>query len=572
MSKPLDATYTLNNINGYANGTVTVTMGDSELSNRAIVMYWADANGKLNGYTSLARFKVTGKETTFTFTSSMVIPNGATRLLLHAQNTQTGVISEEYISIDLPESSAMGELGNKTNSIWIISDIHIGRGDGTVSAENFKKMLNTAVSLNPEGIAIFIVGDMADGGTNTQFEEMMSLHAQVMEENGKDASKYPLFLTLGNHDYPSMTTTFLEYAKLPNGENPTDTSYDFWLNGYHYIFLGSDVSSGLYATLNEETLLWLDEKLNECRDESRPTFVFLHQPMYNTVSGSLPGENWNGVNNEEALRAVLKKYPEVMFFNGHTHWTMDSVGNIFEGTEELPIHIFNCASVSYLWSGFNTITGSNLDGSQGYYVEMYDGKVFVRGRDFITNEWISSAQYLIQFENTEGDGHTYNETVTYENGYTNNGKLTRACTVCGEIIETTTLDPLFTCLGYSVAEYTDGIAVGFSVNHDAIDIFEEATGSSLSYGVFVVREDKLKDNDIFDANGNKSTGVASADLTDYGFVAFELKLINFSEDHKSVSFAMGAYVKVGTEYSYIQAGTRAENDKYVFTTYNEVTK
>ncbi len=487
---PVSAEYTPSG-NGYASGTISVTMADTQLSDRSIVMYWADANGKLSGYTSLARFKVTGKTTRFTFTDSMVIPEGATRLLIYAQATSTGVLSEEYKYLDLPSGSDMKEEVPKT-SFFIISDIHIGRSG---SAENFKKMLNEAILLNPNGTAIFIVGDMADNGTEAQFAQMMSLHDEVMKTAGKDASKYPLFLTLGNHDYPAMTSVFLNYATLPDGTHPNDTSYDFWLNGYHYIFLGSDTSSGLYANLTDETLSWLDERLSECRDISRPTFVFLHQPMYNTVSGSLPGEGWNGVSNENALRAVLSKYPEVMFFNGHTHWTMDSIGNIFEGTEELPIHIFNCASVSYLWSGYNITTGENLSGSQGYYIEIYDGKIFVRGRDFINGEWISSAQYLVELESSENDGHNYYEySISYENGYMNSGKLIYKCSGCGATKEEAA-PALFTCLGYSAPENgTGGIAVGFTVNNGAITEYQTVTGKAVKYGVFAVLQDRLDGN------------------------------------------------------------------------------
>ena len=555
-------------------------MPSNDISNRAIMMYWADASGKLEGYTALARFKVTGESTTFIFTDSMVIPNGATRLLVYSQSTLSGNLSEECISIDLPNGSDMKKQGTPNTSVWIISDIHIGRGDGTVSAENFKKMLNQAIELNPNGVAIFIVGDMADGGTESQYEQMISLHSQVMTENGKDVADYPLFLALGNHDYPAMSSIFLQYATLPDGTHPTDTSYDFWLDGYHYIFLGSDTSSGLYANLSEETLSWLDSKLTECRDVSRPTFVFLHQPMYNTVSGSLPGEGWHGVSNEEALRAILSKYPEVMLFNGHTHWTMDSSCNIFEGTEELPIHIFNCASVSYLWSGFNKVTGENLEGSQGYYVEIYNGKIFVRGRNFIAGEWISSAQYLVELTDGEGDGsvgsgHSYYEySLTYENDYMNQGKLTYKCSGCEEIKEIS-VDPLFTCLGYSVQSYgTNGIAVGYTVNKSAISEYERITKNTLSYGFFAVRKDKLGSSEIFDENKVAANGVISSDLTSYGFVSFELKILNFADEHKNTELAMGAYVKVtegeSTKYSYLQATSPSEGEKYSFTTYNKV--
>ena len=165
--------------------------------------------------------------------------------------------------------------------------------------------------------------------------------------------------------------------------------------GYHFISLSTDEPNELNAIFHQSTMDWLREKLDEDRNTARPTFLFLHQSMDNTVSGSLPGEGWSGVQNEQLLRDVLADYPEVMFFNGHSHWTMDSVGNMFDGDQKLPCRAFNCASVAYLWSGYNVVTGEHLNGSQGYMVKLCDGKLYVLGRDFARGEWIPAAQYCI---------------------------------------------------------------------------------------------------------------------------------------------------------------------------------
>lgn len=222
----------------------------------------------------------------------------------------------------------------------------------------------------------------------------------MMELYGAAGEVPPLFLSIGNHDlsglpFDQANAMFLKYATLPDGSNPTDTSYDFWLEGYHFIFLGTDHATGLHSSFERSTMDWLDEKISENRDPERPVFLFLHQSMSNTVSGSLPGEGWNGVDNEGMLRKVLKDYPEVMFFNGHSHWTMDSVGNMFEGDSKLPCRIFNCASVAYLWSGYNVVSGEHLNGSQGYMVRLYEDRLYVLGRDFACGEWIPAAQYCI---------------------------------------------------------------------------------------------------------------------------------------------------------------------------------
>ena len=261
----------------------------------------------------------------------------------------------------------------------------------------------------------------------------------------------PVFLAIGNHDLSALpfdqaNELFLKYATLPDGSHPTDTSYDFWLGGYHFIFLGTDTAAGLHSSFSRETMNWLKEKIEENRDPSRPVFLFLHQSLSDTVSGSLPGEGWSGVDNESMLRTALKNYPEVMFFNGHSHWTMDSPSNMYEGTNKLPCRIFNCASVAYLWSGYNITAGEHLDGSQGYMVKLCDGKLYVLGRDFARGEWLPAAQYCIVLaEKTEPETEAPTEAPTDEP----DESLTEAPT--NTPADGTTGDPADTSAGDSAA-------------------------------------------------------------------------------------------------------------------------
>ena len=410
VSMPISATYTLDHdTDGFATGKVTVKMPSDETTNRSVIMYWADNAGKLEGYTALAKYKVTGETTTFTFGQNVIIPAGATRLLVYAMNDVTGKISEEPVIVELPEGAAHAGFETSIGELFVMSDIHITLDRGHTHNKNFANMLKDVQGLNADAMGIFVVGDMADTGNEQEYKNMMELYAAAGEVP-------PVYLTIGNHDLSSLpfdqaNEVFLKYATLPDGSHPSDTSYDFWLNGYHFIFLGTDTSAGLHSSFTRETMNWLKEKIEENRDPARPVFLFLHQSLSNTVSGSLPGEGWSGVDNENMLRNVLKNYPEVMFFNGHSHWTMDSQGNMFEGTDSLPCRIFNCASVAYLWSGYNITAGEHLNGSQGYMVKLCDGKLYVLGRDFARGEWIPSAQYCIVLaEKTETETETEDTT------------------------------------------------------------------------------------------------------------------------------------------------------------------
>ena len=183
--------------------------------------------------------------------------------------------------------------------------------------------------------------------------------------------------------------------------------YDTYINGIHFIVLGSeealvaDTSEDGYvsddAYISEEQFAWLEEKLAETAGADMPIFVFLHQPMADTVAGTIggkDGQGWNGLSDEQdaELRGILFQYPQVIMFNGHTHWHLESDNEMYDGEEDEPT-IFNTASVGYLWT--DVPTESYVDGSQGLYVETYADKVIVRGRDFVSGKWIPSASFIV---------------------------------------------------------------------------------------------------------------------------------------------------------------------------------
>ena len=172
--------------------------------------------------------------------------------------------------------------------------------------------------------------------------------------------------------------------------------------------------------------------------------------------------------------------------------------------------------------------------------------------------------------------HNNTSAIEYPNGYGSKGMLTYYCTNDGCTHKTTEeLPALFTCRGYSVPENGNGgITIGYAVNYDAIEYYEQLTGKTVRYGVFAVLKDRLGSNDIFDAEGKAADGVISADLSASKFTVFQLKIVGFKDEQKDVKLAMGAYVAVtdggATEYSYLQSGTPNENEKYCFVSYNDV--
>lgn len=396
-------TYSLDNeTDGFANGTVTVTLLDGGATD--CVLFWGDDNGPLKGYSSLASFKLTGKVTEYRFPTHTIIPEGATRLLAYSSYTTyknesdykgfIETISDTCAEVSLPEGSAYKIGNNHLTEFQVISDIHIA-SDQQVHNEHFKKFLEDVTKNSPKSKGVFVVGDIANNGRDEEYRLALSIINSV--NNAPD-----VYIGIGNHDW---------YGNNPNGQfekyiskfnskavNNGKVYYDKEIDGNYYIFLGSEQrGNSLHAYLSNTQLSWLKGKIEAytAKEPNKPIFLFLHQSFYNTIAGSLPGEGWNGIDNEGALANILKGYNNVIFFNGHSHWVLDSTSNMFVGTDELPT-AFNTSSVAYLWTGYNVVGGQDQTGSEGYYIRTYDDKVLVMGKDFVNDVYNPSAMYVVE--------------------------------------------------------------------------------------------------------------------------------------------------------------------------------
>ena len=168
-----------------------------------------------------------------------------------------------------------------------------------------------------------------------------------------------------------------------------------------------------------------------------------------------------------------------------------------------------------------------------------------------------------------------NDAPTFKfTSFTEKMSISKICAHCENENVIEEFNPMFTCLGYSAPEFGNGgIAIGFAVNQDSIEAYEEQTGKTVNYGLFAVSKQKAGSNTVFDENGALLDGAIRTDLTGRGYDLFELKITGFAEEaHKIAEIAMGGFVSVvgenGTVYSYMQAGAPQEGDVYEFISYN----
>jgi len=405
---PTSVTYKLDNEkDGMVDGTLTIKLPEDHGADD-IYMWWGNDSGKLPGYTRLARFKVTGTTITHKMTANTLIPAGATKLLVYTYNDSNG-LSKDCFEVKLPTGAASGDLGKVLSEFQIVSDIHIKGGADSEYGSHFLSMLNDVKKNSPGSLGIFAAGDIVDRGDSPAYwTHFNNLYKSV-------SGAPPMYLGIGNHEYIGTSyeaglKQFLQNVKLPDGSTPDKVYYDCYVNGYHYVFIGTS-ATGTSASISSEQLKWLEETLAKDKD-GKPTFLFLHQPMLNTVSGSSASEGWSGISNHKELKAVLSKFPHVLMFNGHTHWMLDSDNCMYDGNGKTAT-IFNTSSVAYLWHSYDVPTGERMTGSEGYYIRVYEDKVAVLGRNFITGEWVSSAQFIVNLSGEdEEEVTTPSETTT----------------------------------------------------------------------------------------------------------------------------------------------------------------
>ncbi|MGF9699409.1 metallophosphoesterase family protein [Paenibacillus sp. MABNR03] len=313
-------------------------------------------------------------------------------------------------------------------SFQVITDTHVRDQADHIYNRHLEKALADITSYAKDSSGIMHVGDVTDRGLPEEYQEL-----QRILDTQRDALP-EIRYTVGNHDIgailwqdpPLNLTTMTPYEvgevlghpeRMGEGNNTTGDApittegiwqkrlndftattgmkgsyHDHWIHGYHYIFLGSEQPHPKDCDMSAEQLAWLETTLSEQASPDRPIFVFLHQPLMDTVAGSMKDQGWYGVNQDAEVKSVLSRYPQVILFSGHTHWQLEAPRTMVEAGGQLPT-MFNAASVAYLW----TDEDEHLEGSQGLQVDVYADRVVVKGRNYVTGTWIEGAEYTIPY-------------------------------------------------------------------------------------------------------------------------------------------------------------------------------
>lgn len=200
---------------------------------------------------------------------------------------------------------------------------------------------------------------------------------------------------IGNHDswhhsddpdWELARTLFLDYCSHC-GIKTEKTYYSTEVNGFDFIMLGTEKGVHNDAFITDEQIEWFDSELGRAVAEGKPVFIICHQTLAGK-NGTSPDDVDNDSVGEASVKLaeiIERRSAEgtapVLFFSGHMH-TLG--GRWFEKSGNA--YFINLPSLEYTYGG-----------GIGALVEVYDGRVLLRLRNFVTDTYLSSYERRIEF-------------------------------------------------------------------------------------------------------------------------------------------------------------------------------
>ncbi len=284
----------------------------------------------------------------------------------------------------------------------VLSDIHLDSDESQKNAVRLREMFNDMYSYSDSSEkykaldAVIVAGDFTGNGDEAEYIAFN----RIVNEAKRDETE--LLCVLGNHE-------FIKYR-----DEDASVGYDVFkkhisenvdvhkiINGFHFIGVSYDNDGKRFIN----KIQWLKAQLDiAVKDgKNKPVFVFQHPHPFATVYGSI---NWSDIN----IRRILSKYPSVVDFSGHSHYSPSDPRSVWQGA----FTAVGCGSLAAFMGNLNYIDGDkDAPGeSAGYWVAEADkcNNVKLRLYDAVNRRFFDNVQYYFSdFGNLSSRNYTWHK-------------------------------------------------------------------------------------------------------------------------------------------------------------------
>lgn len=425
---------------GNADGTFTLSIGEENSFDdiKKLTLSWADASGNvLSDYTIIRAFTEGEFRGTYQINKNMLIPESAKKIAVDIKDNTT----TNTVYFDIPAEKLPVKLGEPLYTAAFISDIHIG-GWGSEKAPN-ARLAAARNEINNRADFVVINGDLTQwyGAYSGEEFNAFNYNGSSYTDNGEtdisildkklgtsqwtvlreyfESFTVPVYPVTGNHDirdsdkwnkyyyqphyWNNLLREWLDHSNNDSSfhkyQNPVsyhadNNYYDAEIFGNHFIFLEMPKIQSPQYTFGEEQLAWLDKKLYEKEATGKPIFIFTHVPTESPVNASY----WDDQIKDDAdFRKILAKHPTATVVSGHTHYSLDiDAYSSWDGAqnEYSVIHDGGTTTIN-VPNGTSYNDTTEITGSHGVFVEVYNDRILLKGMDFVSGKWISKGYTLL---------------------------------------------------------------------------------------------------------------------------------------------------------------------------------
>ncbi|MBS7007526.1 LamG-like jellyroll fold domain-containing protein [Anaerostipes sp.] len=280
------------------------------------------------------------------------------------------------------------------------SDLHIGRNDD--ASEKLKNAFDVFYDADSQLDAAVFVGDITNNGAEGEYNKLIDILNDKLKENTK------LGLMMGNHEFNTASGAVNRYkaavGRLKDSVNQQDTNNNITVgDGYHIITMSAKNYGGDYS----DNYDWLKQQLEEAaaEDQNKPIFLAQHHGFKDTAYVT---NEWYGQFGK--IQELLKEYPQVIDFSGHSHATLNDPRSI---NQDLGFTAIQDGTIgAYFENESGKMEGTRPDdsenASQALIVEVdADNQVTIRRMDLTAGKYIGKTWNLDVPDLVKNKAYTY---------------------------------------------------------------------------------------------------------------------------------------------------------------------